>query len=199
MKGRLLCAIGRTCTVFAIALACETWNAQTPARTVKPENPAVAEWEGRTSSIQKSLEESDEQNCRGAPPAGIVDAFGVGTDELSVALVNFCGRGAYTDYIVVMRMDRGKPVLAKFRDAKGKKVENGFARGASVMHSVDVKLVPERKAIYDSFANNDAEGRPDKCGVKAYVWNTRNKTFDLNLPLSKSASEEYCRSLREKK
>jgi hypothetical protein len=184
---------------LVIALGCEACYAQTPARTVKPESPAVSQWEARVSSIQKSLEESDEQNCRGAPSAGIVDAFGVGTDELSVALVDFCGRGAYTDAIVVMRMDHGKAVPARFRDAKGKKVGNGFASGASVMHTVGVRLVAEKKAIYDSFADSDAEGKPDKCGVKAYVWNARSKTFDMNLQLSKSASVEYCRSLREKK
>ena len=48
------------------------------------------------------------------------------------------------------------------------------------MHSVNVKLVAEKKAIYDFFADNDAEGKPAECGVKAYVWNARNMTFDLN-------------------
>jgi len=198
MNGRGLCGLGRVGIVLVIALGGQAWCAQEPAGTVKPESPAMAQWRLLAPAIQKTLEESDEQNCRGAPPAGIVDAF-AGNDGLSVALVDFCGRGAYTDAIVVMRMDHGEPVPAKFRDAKGGKVRNGFSIGASVMHSVSVRLVAEKKAVFDSFADSDAEGKPDKCGVKAFVWNARNKTFDLNLQLSKSASAEYCRSLRETK
>lgn len=182
--------------LFAAVLLCAALSAQTPRRAIKPDSPAVVQWKAHASSIEKTLEENDEENCRGAPAAEIIDAFGTVSDALSVALVDFCGRGAYTDSIVVMRMDHGKPVAAKFRDAKGKTVENGFASGASAMHSVNVKLVAEKKAIYDFFADNDAEGKPAECGVKAYVWNARNMTFDLDLRLSKAAGAEYCRSLR---
>jgi len=195
MKGGWLFAIGRICMALAFVFACEAWSAKT-ARTIKPDSPSLAQWKARASSIQKTLEESDEENCHGAPAAGIVDAFGTSGDALSVALVDFCGPGAYTDSIVAMRMDHGEPVLAKFRDAKGKEVGNGFASDASVMHTVGVKLIAEKKAIYDFFADNDAEGKPAQCGVKAYVWNARNMTFDQDLRLSKTASAEYCRSLR---
>jgi hypothetical protein len=198
MKDRWACAIGQIGMLFALLFPFDAWCAQSPPRAIKPNGPAVAQWEARSSSIQKMLEESDEENCRGAPPAGIVDAFGTSGEALSVALVDFCGRGAYTELIVVMRMDHGKPVLAKFRDAKGKRIENSFLSGASVMHSVDVKLVEAKKAIYDSFADNDAEGKPAQCGVKAYVWNAKTETFDLDLRLSKTASDEYCRSVHEK-
>jgi hypothetical protein len=184
--------------VLVIALGCAAGYAQTPARAIKPESPAVAQWSPLVPSIQKTLEESD-KNCVGGPAPGIVDAFGLSGDALSVALVDFCGRGAYTDAIVVMRRDHGKPVPAKFRDARLKRVENGFANGASAMHTVSVRLVAEKEAVYDSFADSDAEGKPYKCGVKAYVWNAGTETFDLNLRLSKSASLDYCRSLRENK
>lgn len=198
MKDRWVCAISQINMVFAVLFPFEAGCAQTAPRVIKPDGPAVAQWEARASSIQKRLEESDEEDCRGAPPAGIVDAFGTSGDSLSVALVDFCGQGAYTDSIVVMRMDHGRPVLAKFRDAKGKYIENSFLSGASVMHAVDVKLVAEKKAVYDSFADNDAEGKPAQCGVKAYVWNAKTETFDLDLRLSRSASATYCRSLRGK-
>jgi len=164
----------------------------------RTDSPAVAQWRARAGSIQKILEENDEENCRGAPAAGIVDAFGLSGDALSVALVDFCGRGAYTESIVAMRLDHGKPVPARFRDAKGKIVEKEFLRGASVMHTVDVRLVAEKKAIFDIFADSDPEGKPAQCGVKAYVWNAKSQTFDLDSRLSKNASDEYCRSLREK-
>ena len=66
------------------------------------------------------------------------------------------------------------------------------------MHTVDVKLVEAKKAIYDVFAENDSEGKPARCSAKAYVCNAKSETFDLDLRLSKSASDEYCRSVHEK-
>jgi hypothetical protein len=179
--------------MFLAVLVCGILSAQ---RTIKPDSPALAQWKARLPSVQKTLEESDEENCRGAPPAGIVDAFGTSGDAVSVALVAFCTGGAYTDSITAMRMDQGKPVLARFRDARGKNVEIEFLDGASAMHTVGVKLVAEKKGIYSYFADNDSEGKPAQCGVKAYVWNGRSRTFDLDPRLSKTASAEYCRSLR---
>ena len=164
---------------------------------MKPDSPAVALWRPLAPSIQRRLEERDE-NCVGAPAAGIVDAFGMSDDALSVALVDFCGRGTYTKSIVAMRLDHGKPVLAKLRDAEGKIVEKEFASGASAINTVDVKLVAEEKAIYDLFAQNDSNGKLAKCEVKAYVWNGKSQTFDLDSRLSKTMSAEYCRSLRKR-
>jgi hypothetical protein len=198
MRGLWLSAIGRSCMALAVVFPCVASSAQTPARTVKPDSPAVAQWKARVSSVQKILEESDEENCRGAPLAGIVDAFGVSGDPLSVALVDFCGGGAYTDSIFVMRMDHGEPVPAKFRDAKGKTAEKEFLIGASAMHTVGVKLVAEKKAIYDLYAEGDSDGKLAQCGAKAYVWNAKTKTFDLNLRLSKTATGEFCREMRER-
>jgi hypothetical protein len=179
--------------MFLAVLVCGILSAQ---RTIKPDSPALAQWRARLPSVQKILEESDEENCRGAPPVGIVDAFGTSGDAVSVALVDFCGRGAYTDSITAMRMDQGRPVAAEFRDGKGKKVEIEFLDGASAMHTVGVKLVAEKKGIYSYFADHDSAGRLATCGVKAYAWNGRSKTFDLDPRLSKTASAEYCRSLR---
>ena len=193
----------RACPDYAIfslyiVFATVFFGARSSAQiAIKPDTPAVTQWRSLTPSIQKTLE-AENENCAGTPGAEIVDAFGMRGDPVSAALVHFCGGGAYADNIVAMRFDHGKPVLAKFRDARGEKVENGFASGASAMHSADVKLVAEKKAIFVRFADNDAEGRPDKCGVKAYVWNARAGTFDLDPQLSNTASMDYCRSLREK-
>ena len=168
---------------------------QTP-RPRNPDSPAVVQWKARTPAIEKALSR-DESLVVAESPVVVVDAFGESYDELSVVLVDCCRGGAYSDAIVALRLEAGQPVLAKFRDAKGKHVENGFLIGASVMHSVDVKLVPEKKAIYDMYSDSHPDGRPAaKCGVKAYVWNSKSRTFDLDTRLSPTASEDYCRSLR---
>jgi hypothetical protein len=171
---------------------------QTP-RPRNPDSPAVVQWKARTPAIEKALSR-DESLVVAESPVVVVDAFGESYDELSVVLVDCCRGGAYSDAIVALRLEAGQPVLAKFRDAKGKHVENGFLIGASVMHSVDVKLVPEKKAIYDMYSESHPDGRPAaKCGVKAYVWNSKSRTFDLDTRLSQTAGVEYCRSLRENK
>jgi hypothetical protein len=127
----------------------------------------------------------------------IVDASDPGADGLSYALVDFCPGGAYTDWIVAMQIEAGKPVLSRFRKADGATLDVGFASGASVMHAVDAKLVPEKKAIYDIFADNDGSGGLARCGVRAYVWNPRLKAFQANAQLSREATQSYCRTERE--
>jgi hypothetical protein len=172
---------------------------QVSSRPRNPDSPAVVQWKARTTAIEKALSR-DKFFCVPEWPVAVVDAFGGSDDKLSAVLV-VCGHGgAYSDAIVALRLEAGQPVLAKFRDAKGKHVENGFLIGASVMHSVDVKLVPEKKAIYDMYSESHPDGRPAaKCGVKAYVWNSKSRTFDMDTRLSQTASAEYCRSLRENK
>jgi hypothetical protein len=129
----------------------------------------------------------------------IVDASDLDGDGLSYALVDFCPGGAYTDWIVAMQLEGGKPVPVRFRKANGEVLNVEFAQGASVMHTVDAKLVPEKKAIYDMFSDNDGAGHLVKCGVKAYVWNASAKAFDLNAQLSKQASRSYCQSQQNAK
>ena len=59
----------------------------------------------------------------------------------------------------------------------------------------DVKLMPEKKAIYDMFSDNDGAGHLVKCGVKAYVWNA--KAFDWNAQFTKQATRSYCRTSQD--
>jgi hypothetical protein len=124
----------------------------------------------------------------------IIDASDLTGDGLSYALVDFCHGGAYTDWIVAMQMERGKPIPARFRKANGEALDVEFGQGASVMHTVDAKLVPEKKAIYDMFSDNDGAGHVVKCGVKSYAWNASAKAFELNAQLTKQASRTYCQS-----
>jgi hypothetical protein len=65
------------------------------------------------------------------------------------------------------------------------------------MHTVDVKLVPEEKGIYDLFSDTMGRGHMVKCGVKAYVWNASAKAFDRNVQLTKQATRSYCRSSKD--
>lgn len=129
---------------------------------------------------------------------GIVDAADVaGT---SVALVGFCQGGAYTDWAVAMQLEGGQPVFARFRNAKGKIADLRFAQGASVMHGKDVKLAPEKHAIYDIAWDNDGmksatSMRLKRCRVEAYVWTPKVGTFDYDTKLTNQTTRTYCRAL----
>ena len=113
------------------------------------------------------------------------------TPQLSYALVDACNSGAYTDELVVMRMEHGQPVRARFRkDEKITSVE--FVQGASMMHSVDVQLKPEQAAIFSSFFNLDGAGKLRDCGMTAYVWNANAQTFDADVALTREATQHYC-------
>jgi hypothetical protein len=160
----------------------------------KPDTPAMVQWKALIPTIRDVLTQSG-LNCPGdRMDIAIVDASDLAGDGLSYALVDFCPGGAYTDWIVAMQMEQGKPIPARFRKANGEALDVGFGQGASVMHTVDAKLVPEKKAIYDMFSDNDGAGHLVKCGVKSYVWNASAKAFELNAQLTKQASRTYCQS-----
>lgn len=119
----------------------------------------------------------------------------------SIALVDVCPLGAYTELMVAMRLEGSEPVLASFRKANHK-VDLEFAQGSSVMHGKDVKLVPEKGAIYDNSWDNDGMDSTgtvqlEKCVVDAYVWNSKSKTFDWDAKLSKQATRSYCEDLKQ--
>jgi len=165
----------------------------------KSDTTAVALWLARKPAIERALA-GDEYFCHGERPMTVVDAFGTREDPPSVALVDDCQDGAYTDRIVAMWLERGIPVAARIRDGNGKPVPNSFLHGASVMHSRDVKLAPGSKAIFDLFNDGDQTGSSAaQCGVKAYVWNPPSRTFDLDKRLSNTESRKYCKTLRQQK
>lgn len=89
-------------------------------------------------------------------------------------------------------------MLAPFRKKNRKRVDVGFGEGASVMHGMDAKLVPEKNAIYGIQWDNDENLHLTTCALTAYVWDAKEKTFDLNPGLSKKARASYCETLQAK-
>jgi hypothetical protein len=151
---------------------------------------AIAKWQALVPAINKVLEEHN-LKCHDEWVPRIVDAADFSSaDDVSVALVDYCNGGAYTIWIVAMNLEDGRPVLSRFRNANGQDERVDFASGSSVMHSVRVELVPGKNAIYDFHWDHDETGRD--CGIKAYVWNTKTKTFRFETELSKHATQSRC-------
>jgi hypothetical protein len=185
--------------LLAILLLTDTYAGGSPPS----DKVAIAEkakWQALIPTIEGVLIRQG-STCPGQRMrVGIVDAAHVAGH--SIALVDFCPGGAYTEWIVAMQLEADQPVLARFRKANRKIADLGFAQGASVMHGKDVKLVPEKQAIYDFSWDNDGldnEGivKLEKCVVDAYVWDAKSKTFDWDAKLTKQSTRSYCQSLRQ--
>ncbi len=64
----------------------------------------------------------------------------------------------------------------------------------------DVKLVPEKRAIYDISWDNDGTDsagtvKLHKCLVDAYIWNSKAGVFDYDPKLTAQATRSYCHEL----
>jgi len=122
--------------------------------------------------------------------ASVADLTGDGVPE---AVVDWCNGGAYTDSLILMRLENGRPVLARSRE-RGRYGFMELASGTSAMHSVGYKFHPEQHAIYFiqyQFEGFDKENRAfgQTAKVDVYVWSPTTKAFEYNRDLSKRESQ----------
>jgi hypothetical protein len=113
----------------------------------KPNDVAMDKWRAMIPAIENTLKEHN-LHCDypGGPWApSIADAADFSsTDHMTAALVDWCNGGAYSDAILAVNLQDGKPVLSRFLNANNQEQRVGFLSGSSVMHSVGVKLVREK-------------------------------------------------------
>jgi hypothetical protein len=123
----------------------------------------------------------------------IVKEADITGDGIPEALVYTGDGGASTDFLVLMRIEDGKPVLAQFKDAHGKICDPGFLQGASVMHGDSTVMLPDEKAIYlGEYAMNSTATVFSRCSASAYRWNARTKAFDWDRTLSRQTTRTFC-------
>lgn len=156
------------------------------------QNPAskAVDWDAMTSQIETAVAS---EYC-GGPRDDIdildtADLTGNGTTE---ALVDYCHEGAYMDLLALIRLENGKPTVARFRDEHGKATDPDLKSGASAMHGCAIRLVPDKHAVVQLCWNSD-DAQPFECGGVAYIWNARNKTFDENPKVGGSLADAECR------
>jgi hypothetical protein len=161
---------------------------------MKGQDVAIAKWRAMIPGIVNFL---NEHNLHCDYPGGpwkpsIVDAADFSsTDHLSVALVDWCNGGAYSDAILTVNLQDGKPVLSRFLSANNQEQLVEFLSGSSVMHSVGVKLVPEKNAILDSHCDYAESEGVFHCKVTAYVWNPTGRVFKLDTKLSRQSTQAH--------
>jgi hypothetical protein len=156
------------------------------------------EWRDRESQIEAVLLKSahgcpDEMTSKPAP----IETADVTGDGIPEALVDYCHMGAYTSDVVLMRLEHGSPVLARFRDIKGKNVSPAFLRGASVRNGENSVLDIGNHAVYALHWHTNNSGALENCTVDAYVWNPRLGTFDQANRVAKEIVRRECPRTRK--
>ncbi len=158
----------------------------------KPRDVAMAKWRAMIPAIENVLKEHNlHRDYPGGPwKHSIVDAADFSsTDHMSAALVDWCNGGAYSDAILTVNLQDGKPVLSRFLNANNQEQKVEFISGSSVMHSVGVKFVPEKNALFDSHCDYAESEGVFHCKVTAYVWNPTARAFKLDMKLSRQAAQ----------
>jgi hypothetical protein len=174
------------------------WDVKPPRRSQRKPTEEIKKWEALAPEIEKTLRPLQE-DCGGNYPihATIFDAAKFPDNGAEVALVDACPEGAYTDLILAMHLEHGKPVLSNSRQTRGRLTTLDFASGSSVMNTAAVRLVPEDKAIYGIEYSTDGCTHLMRCRVDAYVWNAETHTFRSDPALTRQGTQGYCRSLQQ--
>ncbi len=148
-------------------------------------------WNDRMPAIQAQLAATfPDETCD--RPAAIVRTGDINGDGVPEALVSFGLGGAYTSQLTLLRLENGKVMVARFKNSKGKASPMVFAEGASVRHSVSIKLLSREQALFSIEIDSNGS-KVEGCTGQAYQWNPRTSTFDENRRLSKALTKSYCR------
>jgi hypothetical protein len=160
----------------------------------KPHDVAMDKWLAMIPAIENVLKEHN-LHCDypgGPRTPSIVDAADFSsTDHMSAALVDWCNGGAYSDAILAVNLQDGKPVLSRFLNANNQEQRVEFLSGSSVMHSVGVKLVPGKNALFDSHCDYAGSEGLFHCKVTAYVWNPTAQAFKWDMQLSRRSTTTH--------
>jgi hypothetical protein len=125
-------------------------------------------------------------------PGDIADITGDGIPE---ALVWLGTGGASTSELTLMRIEDNKPVVALFKDQKGKTGPLLLLEGASVMHSDRVNLLPKEHAVFHFHFQYMGDGKLELCDGEAYRWNSNTRIFDYDSRLSRRLAQSSCRKV----
>ena len=110
--------------------------------------------------------------------------------------------GASTTQLTLVRIQNGKPVIARIQNRKGKIGPMTFVGGASVMHTDRVDLLPKEHAFYlvhyEFTSGGPDEGQKVReCGGEAYRWNSARAIFHYAPTLTDKLTQDLCRKLRD--
>jgi hypothetical protein len=180
--------------IFALLLG---WACSAGAQGAQNDAPPAVDWRALAPQMQTALGDAYLICNRSSRTIEIGQTADITGDGVPEAIVAYCRQGPYTSNVALMMLDDGKPVLARFRDSRGKPVNPTFMAGASVSDGEGVKFMPFRHAFYDIQWHIDKSMKMDRCTVDAYVWNPGISTWDQSESVSKEIASTECTHLRE--
>lgn len=158
-------------------------------------------WQALVPSLPSVLKESFPDCCveptyspdwNGHYPVRIVQTGDVTGDGVPEAVVYLGQGGASTDYITIMRIERGAAAVMLFKEASGRVGPKMLLQGGGAMHGDSTRMVPDEQAVYWMSTSNDAHGVADKCTVNAYRWNAQQQIFVWNKLLREQIAKAHC-------
>lgn len=136
-------------------------------------------------------------------PLDIYEEVELTGDDINEALIDLGSGGAYTEEFVLMMIQDGKPVLAKFRQKDGKVSSLIFLNGSSARNGETVEILSENKAVISGYYSIDDSGEKiENCEVEAYEWNNGINNievgiFEYSRVLSEETEKDYCADLQK--
>jgi hypothetical protein len=113
-------------------------------------------------------------------------------DGIPEALIYTGSGGAYTDELVLVMIENGKPVLPKFKTQDGQVSVLTFLSGSSVRHGEIVDMVSEDNIIYSVSWSMDETGKLETCDPEVYLWNKNTELFEYDQILSDGSKSTLC-------
>jgi len=172
-------------------------TATPPATPPATPSAAVAEtvnWESLLPSIRPILAGAfSDVPLEESAPLSISQTDDITGDGVPEALVNLGTGGAHTQYLALMRIEDGQPVVVSFTQQSGSVAPALFLSGASVMNGDEVGLLSDKQAIYSGYWSRDgATGSVSECSVAVFQWQAETKTFDFNGSLGDEIRPGFC-------
>lgn len=173
--------------------------AQRAALNQRPNVISNTEWKRIAPAVSKLAQDEEIKLPGGgfSEPRLMASVYMTG-DHVATALIDLGGMGASTDAVVVIRIEQGKPMLARFLKRDGSvATKNLFLDGASVMHSDEVRLLAEKSAVYTLSTTKSEDGNQIKtCKVNEYRWRARASAFVEDYTLVRELRRRYCGSAK---
>ena|SRR5438132_7839151 len=157
------------------------------------------DWRTLIPSIRRVLKQEfrDQVDIESNYQIRVLETADITGDGVPEAVVTLGVVGASSDCVTLMRLDGGRPRVARFRDWKGKVFTVVFPEGASAMHGQSVGLLPAQPAISFSTYTRDSL-RPEEgvaaCCESVFKWNAKTGTFDWNEALSEARARGKCKT-----